>query len=417
MQKPRLDAYAAARRGGLQALVATDDRYGAYAKAVLTKLLDYASAMVPEVTDRPELIDLAMQRGFNWKQGPFAMIEELGGAAAPRPARRPGVVLLDDLKSAPPLESNRGATLWDAGDGVACLEFHTKVNALDDDVLEIIERTVVSAGERFRALVLYNEGAFFSTGGNLLHLLTMANVAAWGRMNRFGVRGQRAFDGLKFAPVPVVGAPSGRALGGGCEVLMHCDAVQAHTETYMGLVELGVGLLPAWGGCRELLIRATETSPGGPMPAAAKAFEVIATASVSTSAQHAKELGYLRATDRVTANRDRLLADAIDLALELADGYVPPEPRILTVAGPAGQATLELTARQRAATLGASEYDLLLAGEYARVLTGGDADPTEPIPEFAISELELAGIGGLLRRPETIDRISHMLATGKPLRN
>ena len=245
----------------------------------------------------------------------------------------------------------------------------------------------------------------------------MANVAAWGRMNRFGVRGQRAFDGLEFAPVPVVGAPSGRALGGGCEVLMHCDAVQAHTETYMGLVELGVGLLPAWGGCRELLIRATETSPGGPMPAAAKAFEVIATASVSTSAQNAKELGYLRATDRVTANRDRLLADAIDLALELADGYVPPEPRILTVAGPAGQATLELTARQRAATLGASEYDLLLAGEYARVLTGGDADPTEPIPEFAISELELAGIGGLLRRPETIDRISHMLATGKPLRN
>ena len=299
--KPRLDAVAAARKGGLPALVATTDRYGDYAKTVLTKVLDYAAAMVPEVTDQPALIDLAMERGFNWKHGPFGMIEQLGGPPAPTAVRRPGVVLLSDLKARPALESNPSATLWDAGDDVACLEFHTKANAIDDGVLELIERTVAAAGERFRALVIYNEGAFFSTGGNLAHLLTLANVAAWDQVHRFGERGQRAFDGLKFAPVPVIGAPTGRALGGGCEVLLHCDAVQAHTETYMGLVELGVGLLPAWGGCRELLIRATETSPGGPMPPAAKAFEVIATASVSTSAHNAKELGYLRAGDRITA--------------------------------------------------------------------------------------------------------------------
>ena len=294
---------------------------------MLEKLLAYAAAMVPEVTDRPELIDLAMQRGFNWKRGPFAMMAELGGEPAPAAVRRPGVVLLDDLRGRPAIDANAGASLWDAGDGVACLEFHTKINALDDDLLEMIERTVAAAGERYAALVVYNEGDFFSTGGNLAHLLTLANVAAWDRMNRFGVRGQRAFDGLKFAPVPVVGAPAGRCLGGGCEVLLHCDAVQAHTETYMGLVEVGVGLLPAWGGCRELLIRATESSAGGPMPAAVKAFEMIATARVSTSAQNAKELGYLRPTDRITPNRDRLLADAKAFALELADGYVPPEPR------------------------------------------------------------------------------------------
>jgi 3-hydroxyacyl-CoA dehydrogenase len=394
-----------------------DARYGDYAATVRAKVLDYAAAMMPEVTDRPELIDLAMERGFNWKRGPFRLMHELSGTSAPPPVRRHGVVLLADLKSRPPLETNASASLWDAGDGVACLEFHTKVNAIDDGLLELIERTVAAAGERFRALVIYNEGAFFSTGGNLAHLLTLANVAAWDRMDQFGVRGQRAFDGLKFAPVPVVGAPTGRCLGGGCEVLLHCDAVQAHTETYMGLVELGVGLLPAWGGCRELLIRAAESSPGGPMPPAAKAFELIATARVSSSAQNAKELGFLRPSDGITPNRDRLLADARTLALELADGYVPPAPRMLTVAGPAGHATLEMTARQRAATTGASDYDLLLVGEYARVLTGGDADPTEPVPEGVISELELAGIATLVRRPQTLDRISHMLVTGKPLRN
>ena len=216
-QKPRLDAVAAARKSGLPALVATADRYGDYAETVLTKVLDYASGMVPEVTDQPALIDLAMERGFNWKRGPFGMIEQLGGPAAPPPVRRPGVVLLSDLRARPALESSSSATLWDAGDEVACLEFHTKANAIDDGVLELIERTVAAAGERFRALVIYNEGAFFSTGGNLAHLLTMANVAAWDRVHRFGERGQRAFDGLKFAPVPVIGAPTGRALGGGCE--------------------------------------------------------------------------------------------------------------------------------------------------------------------------------------------------------
>jgi 3-hydroxyacyl-CoA dehydrogenase len=370
------------------------------------------------VTDDPALIDLAMERGYAWKRGPFAMAAELSGEPNRiARARRPGVVTLADLREREPFSSNAGATLWDAGDGVACLEFHTKANAIDHEVLDMLEQTALGAGERYRAVVLYNEGQFFSTGGNLAHLLTLANVAAWDRLDQFGGRGQRAFDGLKFGPVPVVGAPTGRCLGGGCEVLLHCDAVQAHTETFMGLVELGVGLLPAWGGCRELLIRFAETSAAGPMPAASRAFEVIATATVSTSAQNAMEIGYLRRSDRITANRDRLLADAIAFALELADGYTPPEPRTLTVAGRSGQATLALTARQRASTVGASEYDLELVGEYARVLTGGDADPTEPVPESAISQLELEGIARLVRRPQTLERIRHMLATGKPLRN
>jgi 3-hydroxyacyl-CoA dehydrogenase len=346
------------------------------------------------------------------------MHDELRGAPATRPPlRRPGVLLFADVKARPRLLGNDVASLWDAGDGTACLEFHSKANSLGDGVLQVIEQTLAGAGELYSALVVYNEGPFFSTGGDLAHLLTLANVAGWERMRAFGRRGQRALDGLKFAPVPVVGAPSGRCLGGGCEVLLHCDAVAAHTETYMGLVEMGVGLLPAWGGCKELLIRGAESAAGGPMPPAAMAFELIATAAVSGSAQHARELGFLRSTDRVVPNRDRLLADARTFALELADGYRPPEPRMLTVAGPSGRATLELTARQRASLAGATEYDLVLAGAYATVLTGGDADPVEPAPESAISQLELDEVGGLLRRPQTIDRISHMLATGKPLRN
>jgi 3-hydroxyacyl-CoA dehydrogenase len=280
-----------------------------------------------------------------------------------------------------------------------------------------MERTVARADGRYRAVVIYNEGRFFCTGGNLGHILMLANGAAWDRLDAFGARGQAAFNALKYAPFPVIGAPAGRALGGGCEVLLHCDGVQAHTETYMGLVELGVGLLPAWGGCKELLQRAAASGPGGPMAAAVRAFEVIATASVSTSAQHAQELGYLRRSDRVTPNRDRLLADARAFALELADGYQPPERPMLTVAGPSGRATLELTSAQRAPMVGASPYDLELVGRYAWVLTGGDADPVEPVPESRISQLELEAIGGLIRRPQTVDRIGHMLATGKPLRN
>jgi len=442
-EQPRLDAAANARRG-LAALIETPDRHGAYARAVLIRVLAYAAAMVPEVADSPALIDLAMTRGYNWRHGPFAMIDAFGAdrlaaaldadglavppliaaaAAAGSPVSvpappRPGVLPLSAVKAADPFERSASATLWNAGDGVAVLEFHTKANAIDDDVLEVLELTVSRAEGRYRAVIIYNEGRFFCTGGDLGHILMMANVAAWDRLAAFGARGQAAFNALKYAPFPVIGAPSGRALGGGCEVLLHCDAVQAHTETYMGLVELGVGLLPAWGGCKELLQRAAERGPGGPMAAAAQAFEVIAAASVSTSAQHAQELGYLRPTDRITPNRDRLLADSRALALELADGYAPPEPPLLTVAGASGRATLELTAAQRAPMLGASAYDLELVGLYAWVLTGGDeGDPVEPVPEAAISALELEAIDGLIRRPQTIERIGHMLAAGKPLRN
>ena len=384
---------------------------------MLTKVLDYAAAMVPEVTDQPALIDLAMERGFNWKRGPFGMIDQLGGPPAPPAVRRPGVVLLADLKARPALASNPSASLWDAGDGVACLEFHTKANAIDDGVLELIEQ---HGRRRRRAL----PGAGDLQRGRLLldrrQPRPPADAGQRGRLGSactaFGERGQRAFDGLKFAPVPVVGAPTGRALGGGCEVLLHCDAVQAHTETYMGLVELGVGLLPAWGGCRELLIRATETSPGGPMPPAAKAFEVIATASVSASAQNAKELGYLRASDRITPNRDRLLADAKSVRAGAgrrirAARAAHAHRRRAVWAGDAG------ADRAPARRHHGGERVRPAAGRRVRLRAHRRRRRSRPSrsPKAPISELELARIATLIRRPQTLERIGHMLTTGKPL--
>jgi 3-hydroxyacyl-CoA dehydrogenase len=392
---------------------------GDYAATVLGRTLAYAAAMVPDVTDRPELIDLAMQRGYGWERGPFALIDELDpGRLAGRAIRVPiaGGGARDHRER---IAGNDSASLWDAGDGVACLELHSKANAIDAAMLEMIARAAGAAGDGYRAVVVYSESAHFSVGANLAHVLALANVAAWERLDAFGAAGRAAFGALKFARLPVVGAVSGRALGGGCELLLHCDAVQAHTDTYMGLVEVNAGLVPGWGGCRELLLRAARAAPAnGPMPAARMAFETIATARVSTSAQEARELGFLRPGDRITPNRDRLLADARARALELADGYAPPEPGTLTVAGRSGRATLALSARQLARRDGAvTEYDLHLADVLAGVLTGGDADLTEPVPESAISTLEAAAVADLVRREQTLARMTHVLETGRPLRN
>ena len=252
-------------------------------------------------------------------------------------------------------------------------------------------------------------------------MLGLANVAAWERLAEFGAAGRDAFAALKFAPVPVVGAAAGRALGGGCELLMHCDAVQAHTDTYMGLVELGAGLVPGWGGCRELLLRAAAAAPaGGPMPPARQAFEVIATGRVSTSAQEARELGYLRARDRITPNRDRLLADARAFALELADGYAPPEPA--TAHGRRALGAGHARARRAPARAAQRRGHRLrpAPGRHSAPACSRAATPTpaRPCPRRRSRQLEAAAVAGLFReRAARSQRMSHMLETGRPLRN
>lgn len=446
--------------GDLKALLALPGKAGAYAWAILGQTLPYAAGLVPEAADSIVAIDEAMKLGYNWKYGPFELIDRIGAAALterlaaegrPVPAiltlagdrsfyrveegrrqylgldgayhdvtRPEGVLLLEDVKrTATPVLRNGSAALWDIGDGVACLEFTSKMNALDGEIMKLIGESVGVVAQRFRALVIYNEGTNFSAGANLGLALFALNIAAWGEIEKLVAGGQMAYKALKYAPFPVVAAPSGMALGGGCEIVLNADAVQAHAETYIGLVEPGVGLIPGWGGCGEMLHRwqANKALPKGPMPAVAKVFETVSTATVSKSAAEAKDYGFLRPTDGITMNRDRLLADAKAKALSLVDGYAPPEPPVFRLPGPSGRAALKLAADSFHKQGKATDYDLVVSDALAEVLTGGAADPVDSVTEQDLLALERSGFMTRVRDPRTIARIEHMLTTGKPLRN
>jgi 3-hydroxyacyl-CoA dehydrogenase len=333
------------------------------------------------------------------------------------------VLLLSDIKRAgKPIARNASASLWDIGDGVACLEFTGKMNALDNDVMALIQKAIGLIGDGkgdWKALVVHNEGDNFSVGVNLGLALFAVNIALWPQVEQTVQEGQETYKALKYAPFPVVGAPSGMALGGGCEILLHCDAVQAHAETYMGLVEVGVGVIPGWGGCKEMLTRATlnKKRPGGPMPPIAQVFETISLAKVAKSADEARDLMFLRPTDGITMNRDRLLADAKAKALELAANYTPPEPVKLRLPGPTARAALGLAVDGFRLQGNATPHDVVVSSALAGVLGGGDTDITREVDEDELLELERAAFMKLVRNPATIARIEHMLTTGKPLRN
>ncbi|MES1150521.1 MAG: 3-hydroxyacyl-CoA dehydrogenase/enoyl-CoA hydratase family protein, partial [Dongia sp.] len=460
-QRARLDS-AEAAKGGLKALVTTKDKGGEYAWAVLSKLLRYAASLVPEIADDIVNVDLAMKTGFNWKRGPFEMIDQLGAAwladwlsreqqtvppllrlaaekggfyrvengalqflgtdGAYHPVKRAeGVLLLSDIKRAgKPILKNGSASLWDIGDGVACLEFHSKMNAIDPDTLGMVKQSLDHVGKKMKALVIHNEADNFSVGANIGLALFAANIAMWPMIDDLIGQGQAAYKAVKFAPFPVVGAPSGMALGGGCEILLHCAAVVAHAETYMGLVEVGVGLIPGWGGCKELLLRNQPgpKDPKGPMPPLAAAFETISLAKVAKSAAEAKELKFLRASDGVTMNRDRLLYDAKQRALAmLAAGYKAPEPRELRLPGPTGATALGLAVDGFRLQGKALPHDVTVSKALAEVLSGGATDATAVVTEDQVQKLEKKAFLALLRTGPTLARMEHMLATGKPLRN
>ncbi len=444
----------------LRALFETPGRVGAYAWKVMGHTLGYAAKLVPEAADSILDIDEAMRLGYNWKHGPFELIDQVGAdwlaaklradgfAVAPILERaagrsfyrvhegkrqylgldgayhdvvRPeGVLLLEDVKlTQKPLLRNASAAVWDVGDGVLCFEFTSKSNALDEPIMTLLQKTITLVRDKYKALVIYNEGRNFSVGANIGLALFAANMAAWAQVEALIATGQEIMQKLKYAPFPVVSAPSGMALGGGCEFLLHSSAVQAHAETYAGLVECGVGLLPGWGGCKEMLGRwSTDPKmPKGPMPAPMKVFEMISTAKVAKSAAEAREMGILRKADGITMNRNRLLADAKRRALSMVDGYKPPEPREIVLPGPSGKVAIE-QAVQGFAKLGlATRHDIVVSGELATVLTGGRTDIIDIVKESKLLELEREGFLRLLRTPATLARIEHMLETGKPLRN
>jgi len=459
-RKPELPALEAAKDGGLKALLSGDGRDARYAWTVIGKTLAYAASLVPEIADDVVAVDDAMKLGYGWRKGPFELIDELGaawlaerlaaqGLAVPallrtagerrfyrveagrlefldtagsyRPVTRPdGVLLLADLKRASkPLARNGSASLWDLGDGVLCLEFHTKMNAIDPGVMEMVRSAIETTSQGHRALVIYNEGSNFSVGANLGLALFAANTAAWEQIEGIVRQGQESYAALKRAPFPVVGAPAGMALGGGCEVLLHCDALVAHAETYIGLVEPGVGLLPGWGGCKEMLLRAASAPgmPGGPMPPVSKVFETVSMATVAKSAEQARDLLFLRAADEIVMNRDRVLAGAKARALALAADYAPSEPVTLRLPGPAGAAALDMAVDGFAKAGKATSHDRVVAGALGRVLSGGDTDLVDEVDEQALLALERREFMGLVKHPDTLARVEHMLETGRPLRN
>ena len=449
-----------AAKGDLRALVETKGAVGEYAWAILGGTLAYAAALVPSAAADVVAVDDAMKLGYNWKSGPFEMIDRLGAQylagrldAEGKPVpeilklagertfyrvedgkrqflgldgdyhdvvRPEGVLRLADVKLASkPLLKNGSAALWDVGEGVACLEFTGKMNALDGDVMKLIIEAIPLVSSKFRALVVYNDADSFSAGANLGLALFALNIAAYGEIEKLVAGGQMAYKGLKYAPFPVVGAPAGLAVGGGCEILLHCDAIQAHAELYTGLVECGVGLIPGWGGNGEMIDRARKAPmmPKGPMPAVAKVFETVSTATVSKSAAQAKEMLFLRPDDGITMNRDRLLHDAKQKALSLVEGYAPPEAPEFRLPGEGGHVALNMAAQGFHKRGMATDYDMVVSDALATVLTGGEADLVDTVSEQELLKLERETFMRLVREPRSIARVEHMLETGKPLRN
>ena len=450
----------AAGKGDLRALVETKGKLGDYAWAVLSGTLAYAASLVPEASDDVLAIDDAMKLGYNWKAGPFEMIDKLGAQylaerlaseGKPVPAllsqagtrtfyrveegkrqflgldgeyhdivRPAGVLRLANIKlRSKPLLKNASAALWDVGDGVACLEFTGKMNALDGEVMKLIGQAIPVVAQQYKALVIYNDADSFSAGANLGLALFAMNIAAWGEIEKLVAGGQMAFKALKYASFPVVSAPAGLAIGGGCEILLHSDAIQAHAELYTGLVECGVGLIPGWGGDGEMLERWRNAlgMPQGPMPAVAKVFETVSTATVSKSAQQAKELMFLRPDDGVTMNRDRLLHDAKHKALALVEGYTPPQPPTFRLPGESGRVGLNMAAQGFHKRGLATDFDMVVSDALATVLSGGAFDYVDTVSEADLLTLERQEFMRRVRDPRTVSRIEHMLETGKPLRN
>jgi 3-hydroxyacyl-CoA dehydrogenase len=462
VHKVALECLKAAKAEGLSGLLNHPDRGGQFAWRVLSNTLAYAASLVSEVADDIVAIDRAMTLGYAWNAGPFALIDQIGVAdfvakmkgegravsdflslAAKAGSfyrnvdgslqyldvkgdyqnipREDGVLLLEDIKrKSDPIISNQSASLWDIGDGVTCFEVHTKVNALDMNVMDLINQSIDVIPKNHKAMVIYNEASNFSVGADINAFVELIEQKNWREAEKVVAKGQSTFLAMKRSPFPVVAATFGMALGGGCETVLYANAIQAHVESYLGLVEAGVGLIPGWGGCTAMLVRNASNTrlPNGPMPIVTTTFETISTAKVSGSAFDAKDIGFLSPDDGITFNRDRLLADAKAKALELAANYEIPEVAEVTLPGPTGLAILTAAVRDFKARGLATKYDVVVCDALADVVSGGQTtDVMAPLTEEDLLALELKNFVGLMKNQGTLDRIQHMLKTGKPLRN
>ncbi len=430
----------------LRALIAGPDRAGTFLWKLFRDYLVYSAERVPEIADRIVEIDRAMRWGYAHTLGPFELWDALGfeavcerlekegralpdnvvrmrsagaksfyqppgagvqyfdfAAGAYHPFEAPGII----LPRLPCVKTNPGASLRDLGDGVLCVEFHSKVNALGEDQLRMIHAGLEETEKNFEAMIIANQGEMFSAGANLGLVLLAAQNEEWDELEQMIRQFQQLNQAIKYSAKPVVAAPFSRTLGGACEVCLHSARRQASAETYMGLVEAGVGLIPAAGGCKEMLLRLGD---------ARKAAELIAQAKYSTSAEEARQFGFLSPADRISMNPDRLIGDAKALALWLARDYAPPPPALVHLGGEAAFAMLKLgiwTYRQGGYL---SDYDVVVMEKLAHVLTGGRIGE-QSVSEQYVLDLEREAFLSLCGNPKTQERMAHTLKTGKPLRN
>lgn len=435
----------------VRTLFTGQDRVGALLRETLAPTLVYAARVADVIAHSIDDVDRAMRWGFGWELGPFELIDAIGPAVVVDAARATGVsdvpprltspggivtrvrdgalapagpgrlILTEAVRASRVVKKNTGASLVDLGDGVLCVQFHSKMNAIGGDTLEMLHAGVDEAARHHRALVLGTEGPNFSAGANLLLVLLEAQDGNWDDLDVMVRTFQRAVLAMRYSPVPVVAAPAGLALGGSCEISLHVDRVHAAGDTFMGLVEVGVGLIPAGGGTKEMLARAMSKRPSpatDPLPFVQQAFETIALAKVSTSGPDAQRLGYLSAVDSFSMNRERLIADAKAVALQrVADGYRPPVPQPIPVGGASLKAALELGVHLAWRAGRATDHDVTVGKALAHVFAGGAVPHATTVSEQHLLDLEREAFLRLLGEPKTRERIQHTLTTGKPLRN
>ena len=460
-----------------------NDKAGAFLWAALSDLWTYSANRVPEISDSVVEIDRAMRLGFNWELGPFELWDEAGVESTVARMKKEGKPVsanverllasgqqswyIDDRtspagrkywelgteswesvqvpagvwsvtvakKSNGVVKKNSGASLVDLGDGVACIEFHSKMNSLGADIIGLILQTLKPGGpgDGFDAFVITNDATNFSVGANLMLLLMSVQEEEWDEVDLAIRQFQGMTQAIKFSPKPVVSAPFGLCLGGGTEISLHAAGRQPHAELYTGLVEVGVGLLPGGGGCKEMLLRAVDSAAASRgkvsgealagsvelMEAMKKAFEAIATAKVAASAHEARGLGFLSDSDRISMNRERVLSDAKARALELARaGFEPPVPRTdIPAPGESLLAVLKMGVHLMRQGDFITDYEVKLGGKIAEVLCGGNLTPGTPVSEQYILDLEREGFKSLCGEKKTQERIQFTLKTGKTLRN
>lgn len=474
--KPRFASVSDARKKGdeniaamVKAMFNGTDIAGEVTREYLCNNFIYAANRIPEICDTVVAIDNAMKWGYNHQLGPFETWDAVGVRDAvevmkklkkkvPRKIEEmlkkghesfyirkedgryfyefetkdyvkleenPRIILLPELKGRNKVvRKNASATLVDIGDGVACLEFHTKMNAVDDGMIEMIFASCDIVEKEFVGMVVGNHGTNFSAGANIFKILLGIQRGDWDILEKLVADFQNANMRMKYLSKPVVTAPAGLALGGGCEMSMHAAKCQPCGETYMGLVEVGVGVIPAGGGCKELMVRMTEGIPDGVVDAGlnlqqvyAKAFENIAMAKVATSAVEAMELGYIRRTESISMGRDQQLWDAKQIVLGLSKFYKRPNPVLIPVMGENFRGMAEAILYNMRHGNFASDYDVHVSRKVAHILSGGDCAEGTLVTEAEVLALEREAFLSLAGEKKTQDRIMHMLNTGKPLRN